>query len=140
VREVKAERRRAFTLIETVAALAIVSIGLLGLLQLHLISLRTADKAQATAQAVFLAQEKMAEILSAGFPSVGTRSGTVQTDGIHFTWRTEVTSAPLAQQGLPGSRLNGLRQVSVDVACGEGPRERQVRLTTYVAERKIREM
>jgi len=130
----------AFTLIETVAALAIVSIALLGLLQLNLVSIRVADKAQATTQAVFFAQEKMAEIQSAGFPAVGTRSGIVDNDGARFTWRTEVTDAAGSQQRQLGLRIDGLRKLSVEVTCGEGPRDRQIRLTTYVAEKKIREL
>ena len=134
------KRLKAFTLIETVAALAIVSIALLGLLQLNLISIRTADKAQATTQAVFLAQEKMTEILGAGFPPVGTRSGILDNDGLRFTWRTEVTDAGGSQQRQLGLRIDGLRKLSVEVACGDSLRERQIRLTTYVAERKIREL
>lgn len=131
---------KAFTLIETVAALAIVSIALLGLLQLNLVSIRVADKAQATAKAVFLAQEKMAETMEAGFPQVGTRSGVVDNDGERFAWRTEVTDASGSQQSSLGLRLDRLRKLSVEVACGDNPDSRQVRLTTYVAERKIREL
>lgn len=134
------KRTNAFTLIEAVAALAIVSIALLGLLQLHLISIRTADKAQETARAVFLAQDKMAEAMSAGFPSVGTRSGTIDSDGERFTWRTEVTDASGSVQSLAGTRLSGLRKLSIEVACGDSLREPPVRLTTYVAERKIRDL
>lgn len=129
----------AFTLIETVVALAIVSIALLGLLQLNLISIRTADKAQTTTQAVLLAQEKMAEVLSVGFPRVGTQSGTVENNGVRFTWRTEVTDASGSRSQL-GLRLDRLRKLSVEVACGDNPGQGPVRLTTYVAERKIRDL
>ncbi len=130
------KQTRAFTLIETVAALAIASIALLGLLQLHLISIRTADKAQTTTQAVFLAQEKMAELVSSGFPPVGSRSGVAENDGLRFTWHTEVTNASIPQMGF---RLDHLRKVSVEVGYGDHPSGPQVRLTTYVAEKKIRE-
>lgn len=131
---------QAFTLIETVVALAVVSIALLGLLQLNLVSIRVADKAQATARAVFLAQEKMAETLEAGFPQVGTRSGVVDSDGGRFAWRTEVTDASGSQLRSLGVRLNRLRKLSVEVACGDSPDNRQVRLTTYIAEKNIREL
>jgi len=135
------ERARAFTLIEAVAALAIAATALLALLQLHLISLRTADKAQATTQAVFLAQEKMAEILSAGFPQIGTKAGVVEIDGARLSWRTEVTeSRALPVKSKAGTAVPRLRKLSVEVACGDGPREGQVRLTSYMAENKIREL
>jgi type II secretory pathway pseudopilin PulG len=137
----KPQRTEAFTLIETVAALAIASIALLGLLQLHLISIRMADKAQATTRAVFLAQEKMAEVLSAGFPQVGTRSGTVEIDNTRFTWRTEVADARLQPvERKAGTASSRMRKLSVEVACGADPRERQVRLITYMAENRIREL
>jgi len=131
---------RAFTLIEAIVALAIVSIGLLSLLQLNLVSIRVADKAQATAKAVFLAQAKMAEALEAGFPQLGTRSGVVEDDGRRYTWRTEVTDASGSQQRSLGVRLDRLRKLSVEVACGDKPGDGPTRLTTYVAERKIREL
>ena len=133
-------KARAFTLIETVAALAIVSIAMLGLLQLNLASIRVADRAQTTTQAVFLAQEKMAEVLSTGFPQVGTRSGIFENDGERFAWRTEVTDAAGSQQRQLGLRLDRLRKLSVEVACGDKTGARQVQLTTYVAEKKIREL
>jgi type II secretion system protein I len=132
------QKLQAFTLIETVTALAIVSIALLGLLQLHLISMRTADKAQAKTRAVFLAQEKMAELLSGGFPATGTKSGTVENDGLRLTWRTEVANTSTSR-GQLDLRLNHVRKLSVEVGCGDDPDQRQVRLTTYAAERKIRE-
>ena len=55
------ERARAFTFVEVVVALTIVSISLLALLRLHLISIRAVSKAQVKTQAVFLANEKIAE-------------------------------------------------------------------------------
>ncbi len=132
-------RANAFTLIETVAALAIVSIALLGLLQLNLVSIRMADKAQTTTQAVLLAQQKLAETLGSGFPAIGTQSGVVEADGVRFTWRTEVADASLSQRQPPGVALDRLRRLSVDMTCGESFRGRQIRLTTCVAETKIRE-
>lgn len=128
----------AFTLVEAVAALAIVSIALLGLLQLNLTSMRVADKAQMTARAVFIAQEKMAETLETGFPPVGTWSGVVESDSGRFAWRTEVIDASGSPQQSFGMRLNRLRKLSVEVAFGDNPANSPIRLTTYIAERKIR--
>ena len=130
---------KAFTLIEVMAALAIVSTALLALLRLHLVSVRTADKAQITTQAVFLAQEKMAEALSAGYPPIGTKTGTAEIDGCSFTWRTKVTDARPPQQSRSNFRLGHMRQLSVDVTWQTGPGGKQVELTTYAAENKIRE-
>ena len=72
----RARKPRAFTLIESVVALAVASIALLALLRLQLVAMSTADKAQGLTQAVLVAQGKMAEALSAGYPPVGATSGT----------------------------------------------------------------
>jgi general secretion pathway protein I len=131
-------RPKGFTLIEVVAALAIVSIALLGLLRLHLISISTADKAQTVAQAALLAQERMAEVLCCGYPPVGTQSGVAEAEGSQFTWRTEVTEAR-SGPGQSGLNLSGLRKLSVDVAWRKGTGHKHVRMITYVAQSGIHE-
>jgi general secretion pathway protein I len=128
---------RGFTLMEVVAALAIVSIALLALLRLHLLSMRASDRAQVLSQAVFLAQEKMAETLAGGYPPVGTQSGVVETDGPQLTWRTEVTEARPAQSHLSDLKLGRLRRLSVDVAWPKGAGQDHIQMTTYVADRTI---
>ena len=141
-------RLKAFTLIESVAALAVASIALLALLQLQLVSIHTADKAQGMTQAVLLAQEKMAEALSGECPQIGTKSGTVEANGDQFTWQMEVTDAPLPQPVVTGSAWPSsrpsfgrtrLRQLSVDVMWQKGPGDKHIGLTTYMAENRIRE-
>ncbi len=126
---------RAFTLVEVVAALAIVSIALLGLLQLHLTSIRTVDTARTTALAVLVAQEKAAEAASGGWPRVGEKSGTAEMDGSQFNWRTQVTNLDLsASLGLGHSAL---RQLCVDVTWRDGAGPRTVQMTTYLADHRI---
>jgi type II secretion system protein I len=144
-------KTKGFTLIEVVAALAIAAIALLALLQFQLVSIRTADKAQVMTRAVFLAQEKMAEALSGGYPQVGVQSGIVDIEGSGLTWQMEVTDVPLPQlrgdsfQPL-GSKAqmtslrarDRMRRLSVDVAWQTGPGDKHIRLTTYVAQDGIR--
>jgi general secretion pathway protein I len=130
---------KGFTLIEVVAALAIVAIALLALLQLHLLSIRAADKAQVVSRAVFLAQEKMAETLCGGYPPVGTQSGVREGDGPPLTWRTEVTEARPAQPHASDLKLKRLRKLSVDVAWQKGSGQDHIQMTTYVADGAIHE-
>jgi general secretion pathway protein I len=140
---------KGFTLLESVIALAVASIALLALLQLQLVGMNTADKAQGMTQAVLVAQEKMAETLSAGYPPVGTTSGTVEADGDQFAWQLEVTDARLPQlvaadatrqSYLPSSDRSRLRKLSVDVTWQKGPGDKHIRLTTYVAQDKTRDV
>ncbi len=131
-------RPNGFTLIESVAALAVASIALLALLQLQLLSMRTADKAQVVTQATLLAQEKLAEAISNGYPSVGVQSGTMETRGELLTWRTEVTDARLPAACRPVGSRDRLRTVSVEVSWQRGAGDKQIRMTTCVAENLIR--
>ncbi|MCL5279396.1 MAG: prepilin-type N-terminal cleavage/methylation domain-containing protein [Planctomycetes bacterium] len=130
---------RGFTLLESLAALAVASIALLALLQLQLVSIRAADKAEMMTQALFLAQAKMAEALSSGYPQVGVSSDIVEAQGDQLTWRVEVADAslPLSCQSPDGH--DRARKLSVDVTWQKGPGEKHIGLTTYVAENTIRE-
>lgn len=142
------QRSSGFTLVESVVALAVAALALVALLQLQLVSMRTADKAQGLTQAVLLAQEKMAEALSAGVAPVGTESGTVAARGDQFTWHREVTQARPTEQVLAGPgrpapqpplQPSRLRQLTVEVTWQNGPGDKHICLTTYVAENGIRE-
>jgi type II secretion system protein I len=137
-----------FTLLESVIALAVASIALTALLQLQLVGMSTADKARGLTQAVLMAQGKMAEALSGGYPPIAATSGTMEADGDQFFWQMEVTDARLPQtvtadgttrSYLPSSGRQGLRKLSVQVTWRKGPGDKHVSLTTYLAENGLRE-
>jgi type II secretion system protein I len=137
MRRTTTTRPGAFTFIEVLVALAIASIALLGLLRLHLLSMRTADAAQAKTQAVFLAQAKLAEASAPDYPRQGTDSGVVEADGLKLNWTTEITDAgSRAASGLP---LQGLRQVRSTVTWQNGADSKSVQMDTYVADTKTHE-
>lgn len=130
------KRAGAFTFVEVVIALVIASISLLTLLKLNLLSIKLVDKAQITTQAVLLADEKIAETLAAGYPDQGPRSGTVEKNGLKLNWRTEVADQQLPQ--LDQKYTTGLRKVAVDVNWKQGAAVRQMQMSTYVADGKLR--
>ena len=72
-RLVKAER--AFTLLEVMVAIAILGIGLLGLLSLHHQSMQSVIRAQETTRASMLAQAVMTEAELERFPDLGSTRG-----------------------------------------------------------------
>ena len=127
----------AFTFIEVIIALAIVSISLLALLRLHLTSIRLTDTAQTISQAVLLADEKIAEALAAGYPKQGANSGIVEKNDSKLHWQTEV--ADLQSPQLNEANVSGLRKISVDVRWKQGTGWRHLRTSTYVADRKLNE-
>jgi Tfp pilus assembly protein PilV len=113
----------------------IVSISLLALLRLHIISISMTDTAEITSQAVFLANEKIAETLALGYPEEGTNSGTVQKKALCLHWRTKVTDLQPLQLGELD--IAGLRRILVDVSWKQGIRRKHLQMSTYVADRKL---
>jgi type II secretion system protein I len=129
-------RLPAFTFVEVLVALAIVSISLLVLLKLHVISISMADTAEITSQAALLADEKIAEILAPGYPLLGSNSGTVERNNRRFEWQTEVTDLRLPQ--LDEVPVGGLRKISVDVGWGNGSGKKHLEMSTCVADRNLK--
>jgi len=125
----------AFTFIEVLIALAVVSIALLALLRFCLLSIKLADKAHITSQAVFLAEEKISQTLAVGYPKKGTDSGTVQNNGVLFNWQVEVAEAYLP--GLDKPHIEGLRKISVDVSWKQTIGRNHLQMSTYVADKSI---
>ncbi|MGD2095456.1 MAG: prepilin-type N-terminal cleavage/methylation domain-containing protein [Phycisphaerales bacterium] len=124
-----------FTFMEVIVALTIVSIALVGLIRLHLISIRMVEAAELTSQAVLLAEEKIAETLSLGYPQKGTESGTVERNAMSMNWRTEVTD--LQSNRLAETGIKGLRKISVDIGWEQGTAYKNLQMSTYVADRRL---
>ena len=125
----------AFTLVEVIAALVIVSISLLGLIRLHLISITMADAAEMTSQAVLLAEEKIAEALAQGYPKEGIASGVIEKNTHSLHWQTEVTGLQSPQ--LVEADITGLRKICVEVDWKQGSSSKSLQMSTYVADRRL---
>lgn len=122
-----------FTFVEALIALAVVSIALLALLRLHLLTIRVADRARVTSQAIFLAEAKIAETLALGYPKPGTNSGTIADNGLALDWNVEVTDLRLPQ--LSAAANAGLRKILVDVSWKQRLGRNHLQMTTYVAQK-----
>jgi prepilin-type N-terminal cleavage/methylation domain-containing protein len=125
----------AFTFVEIMVALAIVSISLLALIRLHLVSIRLVEASKINTRAVLLAQEKIAEILAVGFPNEGASSGTIEDNALRLHWQANVTPLQLSQ--LKQASVTGLRKVSVDVSWEHTRGYKHIQLSTCVANREI---
>ena len=122
-----------FTLIEVLIALAVLAIGLVALLQLHVLSLRSSDRAARQGEALRLASDKLAEALAKPSPEPGAGAGGEEGPMAGMEWRVMV--APAAAAELNGAEAPGLMRVTVEVVWADGPRERKVGLTTYALAR-----
>jgi len=129
----KTKRATAFTFVEVLLALAVVSLSLLSLLRLHVTGIKMAERIDMTTQAVFLAEEKMTETLASGYPQVGTCSGCVEKNARRLNWRTQVANT---RPALPHNlRIEGLRELSVEVSWEQGGGLKTLKIATYIAER-----
>ncbi len=131
----KIRNSNAFTFVEVIIALVVVSISLLGLIRLHLISINMAGAAEMTSQAVLLAEEKIADTLALGYPKEGVTSGRVEKNNQILHWRTEVKD--LRSSKLTNAEITGLRSISVEVSFKQGAGSKSLQMSTYVADRRL---
>jgi type II secretion system protein I len=110
-----------FTLLEVMLALAILAMVAVTFLQNQVGNLRLVDESRQISLATLLIREKMAELESTGFPSVGANSGLGGEWFSPFRWETVVSSTELAV----------LRKAVVRVLWADGGRERNLELTAY---------
>ena len=121
----------AFTLLEVIMALALVSIALVALVRMHVISVNMADLNNINTRAALLAQQKMAETLAKGYPQIGIAHGSALQDGCQLHWKTEVRDLHLPQSNP--NDIGPLRDVWVTVNWAQGNIDRRLSLNTYVA-------
>ena len=119
-------RNRGFTLLEVMAALAILAVSFVVLLGLRNRDILQHQEAQVLTRATLLAQKKMSEIEMAGFPDVGILTGEFPEPDEAFTWTESVS----------GTLFEFAREVRVEVSWKEGERRRSVDLITYMAKEK----
>ena len=88
-------RRRGFTLIEVLIALAVVALALLGLTRTAAISVRDFDALRERTLAGWVAANVLAEArLSGALPSTGTSDGRVELGGRPWRWTRDVSATP----------------------------------------------
>lgn len=124
--------RRAFTMMEVLVALAIVALVLTGLLQLHLNSVRLAQRAQITARAAQLAQDKLTETLVKG--EWDNSQGRQACGTTELQWQRSVK--PASWHYPDGRSLKSLRQVDLTVSWPEGSQSRHMTLTSCVRDER----
>lgn len=125
----------AFTFVEVVIALAIVSISLLSLIKLHIVNINMTDSAEMISQANFLAQEKIAEVLAAGIQIQGDNRGTFESNSLLFNWHTEIKDIYSPQ--LDSEKISGLKKISVDISWQQGVGKKHLRMSTLIVDREM---
>lgn len=117
-------RRRGFTLVEMLVALAIVAVALTAGMRALAQAADGAGTLKARTLALWVAQNRLATATFASeLPPTGRRSGEAAQAGIGFVWRENVGATPNPV----------FRRVDVEVAEAAAPDYVLARLTGYVA-------
>jgi general secretion pathway protein I len=120
-----ADKKKGFTLLEVMIALAILALVGVAFLRAQAGSVRLLDESSQISLATLLAREKMAELEGTGFPELGKNSGPGGEAFPRFQWEQVVT----------GTDLPVLRQGRVRVLWKDGIRERTLELVAYFAQK-----
>jgi type II secretion system protein I len=130
------QNKNAFTLMEVLVALAITAISVIPLLQLLVTSISMMDSAGCLSHASLIANEKLAETVSRGYPELGTQSGIIDNkeNNVVYNWQVNITDAQ--QKELAELNLTGLRKVNVCVKWKHGQARKQVCMSTLVSRDK----
>ena len=113
--------RRGITLVEVLLAVAILSIGMVGVLRAYAVSIGALEISRDTINIIELLKEKMADIeqttIEQGGVSAGASSGKFEGTWEDYAWASQTNT--IAQEGLcelaltVSSQLDGSRQASL---------------------------
>jgi uncharacterized protein (TIGR02598 family) len=117
--------KRGFTLLEIVIALAILAIGLVGILSLFPVGFEASRRASMLTEATIHAQQKMEEFKQTGYDGLNSSGGyTAFTDNSGLEWQVTVDEID-----PPGN----LKSVTLDVRWQEKGDYKSETFVTYIA-------
>lgn len=124
--------KKAFTLIEIIMAMAIMVVGIIGVVRLLPVGLRASKSAEMMSKAAFLAQEKMEELKLAGFEELSAPDPTVALEGEEgeYSWTAEICEVSL--EGVITSE--DIRSLNLTVSWQEKGKPRSQSFVTYIKE------
>jgi general secretion pathway protein I len=112
-------RPRGFTLLEVLVAVAMLGVGLVSLLGLHVRNLALLERDRNITDATLLARTLMSEVEVQPFPDLGVESGDFEDrypgEFPDYRWEREVVPAPLP--------FPDVREIRVRVFRGDGGTE-----------------
>jgi len=123
-------QKKGFSLLELIIAIAVLAIGLVGVLQIFPVGLRASYRSGMVTKAAFLAQNKIEEAKMAGFDAVAELPPKIQLSGTEgdFEWEIFIDEAEL--EGLESS--DEVRKLTVIISWIERQRTRSKDFITYI--------
>lgn len=125
------EQRRGFSLLELVIAIAVLAIGLVGVLQIFPVGLRASYRSGMITKAAFLGQTKLEEVKLAGFDAITALPPKIPLSGTDgdFDWEIFIDEADL--EGIDSAE--DMRKVTAAVSWVERNKTRTEKFTTYIS-------
>ena len=119
-------RRWAFSLIELMISMAILSVGLIGAMRVFPMGLRASQRAELNSRAAIVAQRTIEMLKLKSWDDLALKETTEQDDGFSVTTRiSQPVIDPLADAGR-------LKAIEVRVEMVQDGRSRQLVFLTYV--------
>ncbi len=111
-------------------AMAIMAIGIIGVVRLLPVGLRASKSSEMMSKAAFLAQKKMEELKLAGFDELSSPNPTIALEGEEggHSWVAEVSEIEL--EGVYNS--DDVRQLALTVSWEEKGKTRSQDFVTYI--------
>jgi general secretion pathway protein I len=86
--------RHGFTLVEVLIALAILAIALAAASRAASTATTSAQESKLRTLALWVAQNRAAELATQPFPEVGTETGSAEMAGVSFSWSQRTVDTP----------------------------------------------
>jgi prepilin-type N-terminal cleavage/methylation domain-containing protein len=125
-------RTRGFTLIEVIMAMAILAIGVIGVVRLLPVGLGASKSSEMMSKAAFLAQEKIEELKLAGFAQLVAPEPAITLEGEQggYSWTAAIEEVSL--EGLASSE--NIRKLILTVSWEEKDKTRAHDFVTYIGQ------
>lgn len=123
--------KKGFSLLELIIAIAVLAVGLVGVLQIFPIGLRASQRAGMITKASFLAQNKIEDVKLAGFDAITELPPKILLSGRDgdLEWAIKIDDVSL--EGVGSS--NDMRKVTVIVTWPERNTTKSKDFITYVS-------
>ncbi|MDP2911125.1 MAG: prepilin-type N-terminal cleavage/methylation domain-containing protein [Candidatus Omnitrophota bacterium] len=122
--------KKGFSLLELIIAIAVLAVGLVGVLQIFPIGLRASQRAGMMTKAAFLAQNKIEDVKLAGFDAITELPPKIPLSGKDgdFEWNIKIDDVNL--EGVENS--SEMRKVTVILTWPERNTTRSKEFITYI--------
>jgi len=122
--------RKGFSLLELIIAIAILAVGLVGVMQIFPMGLRASRRSGMITKAAFLAQNRIEEVKMAGFEDITQLPPKIPLSGTDGDFEWEMSIDEVTLDGLESS--DDIRKLTVRVEWVDRDKTRSKDFVTYI--------